>query len=152
MLTYCPTAPDPVTEPTPETDTVPTDTVPTVLEFPEGLPGFPGARRFQLEALAEGLEPFCSMRSLDEERLRFVVVPPGAVFEDYVIEVPEEDVERLGLHDAADAMVVVIVTVAQPPTANLLGPVVVNRNTGVSRQVILTNSPYDVRTPLPTGR
>lgn len=148
MLSYCPPAVvSAVTDLPPDIDPAP-----STLEFPDGLPGFPDARRFRLEALEEGLEPFRSLRSLDLETLRFVVVAPGEVFENYVIEVPEDDVERLGLHDADDALVVVIVTVSQPPTANLLGPVVVNRHTGLSRQVVLTGSGYDVRTPLPLGR
>ena len=149
MLSYCPPARiEPVTDLTPDIGAP----LAGPLEFPDGLPGFPEARRFQFEPLEEDLPPFFSMRSLDIDRLRFVVVAPGAVFENYVIEVPEDDVERLGLHDADDALVVVIVTVAQPPTANLLGPVVVNRHTGLSRQVVLTGSGYDVRTPLPLGR
>lgn len=145
MLSYCP---PPVVSAV--TDLPPDlDPAPTSLEFPDGLPGFPDARRFQLEALDEGMEPFRSMRSLDRDGLRFVVVPPGEVFENYVIEVPEDDVERLGLHGAEDAMVLVIVTVSRPPTANLLGPVVVNRRTGRARQVVLVGSSYEVRTPLP---
>lgn len=148
MLTHCPPARlEPVTDLIPDAGALPGP-----LEFPDGLPGFPHARRFQLEPLEEDLPPFLAMRSLDVGGLRFVVVPPGAVFENYVIEVPEDDVERLGLHDADDALVVVIVTVSQPPTANLLGPVVVNRHTGLSRQVVLTGSGYDVRTPLPLGQ
>lgn len=146
MLSYCPTEPaQPVTEP-------PLDagSVPATLEFPDGLPGFPDVHRFQLEGL-DDMAPFCTLRSLDLPGLRFVVVPPGAVFENYVIDVPEDDVERLALDGADDALVLVIVTVSQPPTANLLGPVVVNRHTGHSRQVVLTGSGYDVRTPLPLG-
>jgi len=147
MLSYCPPARlEPVTDLIPDVGDLPGP-----LEFPDGLPGFPHARQFRFEPLEENLPPFFSMSSLDISGLRFVVVPPGAVFENYVIEVPEDDVERLGLHHADDALVVVIVTVAQPPTANLLGPVVVNRHTGLSRQVVLTGSGYDVRTALPVG-
>jgi flagellar assembly factor FliW len=147
MLSYCPPSRiEPVTDLIPDPGALAGP-----LEFPDGLPGFPHARRFQFEPLEENLPPFFSMRSLDIDRLRFVVVAPGAVFDNYVVEVPEDDVERLGLHDAEDALVVVIVTVSEPPTANLLGPVVVNRHTGLSRQVVLTGSGYDVQTPLPLG-
>ena len=147
MLSYCPSAPmDPVTD-LPQA----AETVPTSLEFPDGLPGFPGARRFRLESLEDGLAPFCALRSLEADGVQFVVVPPGAVFENYVVEVPEDDVELLGLQGADDALVVVIVTVSRPPTANLLGPVVINRRTGVARQVVLQSSGYDARTPLPLG-
>ncbi|HET9732172.1 MAG TPA: flagellar assembly protein FliW [Acidimicrobiales bacterium] len=125
------------------------ESTPAIVEFPDGLPGFPEARRFSLESLEEGLAPFCAMRSLDVPGLQFIVVPPGGIFADYVIDVPEDDVERLGLTTSDDALVLVIVTVAQPPTANLLGPVVVNRHTGWARQVVLVGSGYEVRTPIP---
>jgi flagellar assembly factor FliW len=45
----------------------------------------------------------------------------------------------------------VIVTIrerATDATANLLGPIVVNKRTNEAMQVVLHNSPYDVRTPL----
>lgn len=122
---------------------------PMAIEFPEGLPGFPEAHHFRLELLEEGLEPFRALRSADLPGLEFVVVPPGEVFSNYVIDIPEPDVERLGLESAEDAVVLAIVTVARPPTANLLGPLVVNRRTFQARQVVLANSAYDVRTPLP---
>jgi len=120
-----------------------------VIEFPEGLPGFPEARRFRLEPLEEGLEPFLSLRSYDLPGLEFVVVAPGEIFSDYVIDIPQPDVERLSLEGADDVVVLTIVTVARPPTANLLGPLVVNRRTAQARQVVLANSSYEVCTPLP---
>ena len=143
MLSDCATTPAPFM-----TD-LPTDSgsVPAVLEFPEGLPGFPSVRRFELGEL-DNMAPFCVLKSLDMPGLQFVVVPPGALFENYVIEVPEDDVAGLELAQADDALVLVIVTVSQPPTVNLLGPVVVNRRTGRSRQVVLIGSGYEVRTPL----
>lgn len=121
---------------------------PTTVSFADGLPGFPEAHNFALEAL-EGLEPFMVMRSLEIGGLEFVVIAPAAAFPDYVIDIPDSDVEHLGLTEASDAVVLVIVTVARPPTANLLGPVVINRHTHAARQVVLANSRYQVAVPLP---
>lgn len=131
-----------------DVDTTGTGT-PVVIEFPEGLPGFPAARHFRLEPLEQDLEPFWALRSDDLPGLEFVVVPPGELFPDYVVDIPDPDVERLSLSGADDAIVLAIVTVARPPTVNLLGPVVVNRHTARARQIVLVNSSYDVRTPLP---
>jgi flagellar assembly factor FliW len=57
-------------------------------------------------------------------------------------------VANLGLESADDAMVMTIITVGQPPTANLLGPVVVNRRTRVAAQVVQYQSNYRAAEPL----
>lgn len=122
-----------------------------VLTFESGLPGFPDQHRFAVVPLGPEFEPFCRMTSLDTEGLQFVVAPPGVFFDDYTIEVDEASAERLGVSDAADVVVLVIVTLAEPPavpTANLLGPIVVNRLTWSAMQVVQRNSVLPVAAAL----
>jgi flagellar assembly factor FliW len=45
-------------------------------------------------------------------------------------------------------MVFTIVTLGQPPTANLLGPLVVNRRTRAAAQVVQYQSSYRAAEPL----
>ncbi|MCL4423527.1 MAG: flagellar assembly protein FliW [Actinobacteria bacterium] len=104
--------------------------------------------------MGRSLEPFCKLVSVDLEGLEFVVVPPGAVFADYEISIDDEAQERLGIERAEEAVVYVIVTLAEKgatPTANLLGPVVANRRTYEAAQVIQHGSSYLVATPLGSG-
>jgi flagellar assembly factor FliW len=119
-----------------------------VLDFGGGIPGFPASRHFRLESLAPELEPFCVMRSVEEPTISFVLVAPGGPFPDYTIEIDEQHVANLGLESADDAMVMTIITVGQPPTANLLGPLVVNRRTRVAAQVVQYQSNYRAAEPL----
>jgi flagellar assembly factor FliW len=119
-----------------------------VLDFGGGIPGFPASPKFKMERLAPELGPFCAMRSVNETDIRFVLVPPGALFPDYTIEIDEQHVARLGLESADDAMVLAIVTLGDPPSANLLGPVVVNRRTRVAAQVVQYQSTYRAAEPL----
>lgn len=122
-----------------------------VLHFATGMPGFPDVRRFRIEPLGPELEPFCRMRSLDMSDISFTIMPPGVVFQDYSVVVDEESVERLGLKDASDAVILAIVTVAvppEPPKVNLLGPIVVNRHTLEAAQVVQHGSAYGVAVPL----
>ena len=61
------------------------------------------------------------------------------------------DRERLALSTAEDALVLVILTVAErieQTTANLMAPIVVNRHTGEALQALLVSSEYEIRTPL----
>jgi flagellar assembly factor FliW len=122
-----------------------------VLDFANGIPGFPAAREFALEDLGADLEPFCRMRSLDDQGVSFLLVPPGIFFPDYSVEIDEEHVEKLGLGSADDTVVLAIVTLAKPPdspTCNLLGPVVVNRRSLAAAQVVQHRSNYGVAVPI----
>jgi flagellar assembly factor FliW len=122
-----------------------------VLDFGAGIPGFPSSRHFRLERLAPELQPFCVMRSENETAISFVLVAPGMLFPDYTIEIDEQQVAALGLESADDAVVLTIVTLGATPTANLLGPLVVNRRTKAAAQVVQYQSAYRAAEPLMAG-
>ena len=115
------------------------------------LPGFPEAREFVLDPVEEDGGALSILRSTDQTGLEFVVALPEAFFPDYAPELDDATAERLGLERAEDALVFVILTVAEridQTTANLMAPVVVNRHTGEAVQALLHTSSYDIRTPL----
>jgi flagellar assembly factor FliW len=117
-----------------------------------GLPGCPDVRRFLLVRIGGEDSPFSVLRSLDEgTELEFVVTHPGLFFPDYEPEIDDDIAARLELKSADDALLLVIVTVADPvasSTANLLGPIVVNRHTRAAAQAVLGNSGYATREAL----
>ncbi|MBX7122549.1 MAG: flagellar assembly protein FliW [Opitutaceae bacterium] len=128
---------------------------PQQVRLPEGLVGFPDHTGFELLYNPEQL-PFRWMRLLGGEPVDFVVIEPAGIVADYEIELFDEDASFLGISDAADALILNIVTVSRsvPPTAtvNLVGPVVVNRRTGVAKQVVIANhGRYSARHPLVTN-
>ena len=122
------------------------------LHFASGLPGFPEVRRFVLVRLGDELSPFSVLRSLDDGTdLEFVVTHPGLFFPEYEPEIDDDTAQRLELKSGDDALLLVIVTVADPvaaSTANLLGPIVVNRHTRAAAQAVLGNSGYATREAL----
>ena len=84
------------------------------------------------------------------------MIEPGGVIPGYELELFDEDAAQLGIAGPEDAFILNIVTVSrtQPPTAtvNLASPVVVNRRTGLAKQVVLANhARYQVRHPLVTA-
>ncbi|MDA8275956.1 MAG: flagellar assembly protein FliW [Actinomycetota bacterium] len=126
------------------------DGAPVEITFASGLPGFDDLRRFVVEPLGPELAPFCRLRCLDRAGVEFIVVPPGLLFPDYAVEVDDDVVARLELA-AEDAVVLTIVTLAEGgrvPTANLLGPLVINRRTRAGAQVVQHGSGYEVAVPL----
>ena len=126
------------------------------LHFAAGLPGFPEVRRFVLVRIGDELSPFSVLRSLDDspehpDGIEFVVTHPGLFFPDYAPEIDDDTANRLDLKPADDALLLVIVTVTDPvasSTANLLGPIVVNRHTRAAAQAVLGNSGYATREAL----
>ena len=125
------------------------------LNFASGLPGFPDVRRFVLLRLGDETSPFSVLHSLDDDvDLEFVVTHPALFFPDYEPEIDDDTATRLELQSADDALLLVIVTVADPvaaSTANLLGPIVVNRHTRAAAQAVLGNPGYATREALVSG-
>lgn len=120
-----------------------------VIELVEAMPGFPDLTRFALVRLdEEGL--LCSLKSVEDPELRFLVVPPNVFFPDYAPELDNTTVEALQIEKAEDVLVLVVVNPgdqASAATANLLAPVVVNTVNRQGTQVVLT-ADLPVRAPL----
>lgn len=122
-----------------------------VLHFAAGLPGFPSARRFVLVDAYDGADGIYALRCLDQPSLEFVVAVPALFFPGYEPELDDVTVARLGLTGAADALLLVILTVperAADATANLLAPIIVNQRTNAAVQAVLATTAYSVKTPL----
>jgi len=123
------------------------------VRLPMGLLGFEQMKDYIL--LANPAEdPFAWLQVEGNTSLAFVVVDPFLVVPDYQPDIPQPDVDFLGLKDASDALLLNIVTVHGPnrATINLKGPIVINRRTHVGKQVIITNAAdYSVQYALPVA-
>jgi flagellar assembly factor FliW len=96
--------------------------------------------------------PFLWLQMLDDPNLAFLVVAPSAVISDYYPNISPEEVEFLGLIDSQDTLVFNIVTLRSSGTGtvNLKGPIIVNRNTLIGKQVVPLNAmDYSSQHPLP---
>lgn len=121
-----------------------------VLVFPEGLLGFPDARRFAMID-SHDTNVYFWLQSVEDPALAFLSVVPWAFFPDYQLDLPPAEERALGLETEADVLVLCLLTVQRDQkviTANLLGPLVINAKTRIGRQVVLADSGYPVRAPL----
>ena len=121
-----------------------------VIDMVLPMPGFPDHGRWALVRVDETSD-LCSLTSLDEPGLRFLVVPPAAFFPDYAPEVGDDVVDRLGIESAADVLVLVVLTPGRgldDTTANLAAPVLVNTATRRAGQVVLDGPGLPVSAPL----
>jgi flagellar assembly factor FliW len=125
------------------------------IRFPSGLIGLEEWKQFAFVSHPAGGE-LCLLQSLDDERVSFILVPPWYIMPDYKVTVSEADARLLGyaaggtvITSAKDELVVFcVVSIQEEPfsvTVNLLGPLVVNRESRVGLQVILTDSNFSAR-------
>ena len=122
------------------------------IHLPFGLIGLSDLQRFELMQI-ENSWPFISMRSVGGDEINFVVFEPQGLIPGYEIELSDEDADCLQIQSADDALVLNIVTILsmrpQYVTVNLIGPIVVNRNTFIAKQVIIANAEkFSTRHPL----
>jgi len=120
------------------------------VRLPMGLLGFERMKDYLLIA-NPAEEPFGWLQVKGDTSLAFVVINPFLIVPDYKPDIPQADVEFLGLNEAEDAMLLNIVTVHKhgEATMNLKGPIVLNRHTGVGKQVVIANATdYSVQHPL----
>jgi flagellar assembly factor FliW len=119
---------------------------PAAAVFEHGLLGFPESKRFSLSAWGDNDGPFLLMKCLDDTS-EFLVADPDAFFPAYEPEIELETADWLGIATPEEALVLVIISVpdeAENATANLLGPLVINRATRRSMQMVL-NDPWTTR-------
>jgi flagellar assembly factor FliW len=120
-----------------------------VIDFVAPLPGFPGNRRFILVRLDEAGILY-DLRSFDDD-LRFLVAPPTPLFPGYAPEIDDESLTALGVTDATELLVLLVVTVgeaAAESTVNLMAPIVVHQPSRRAVQVVLGGSGLPVRASL----
>ncbi len=120
----------------------------TCLHFEEGFPAFEKERDFALIPAAED-SPYVFMQSFLTPELAFLLTRPFLFFPDYHCELTDDVVEKLRLERDEDAVIYTLVTVPDGDvsrlSANLLAPIVVNKENGQARQIILETSGYTTK-------
>jgi flagellar assembly factor FliW len=114
--------------------------------FPYGILGFEHLKHYVL--LDARQQPFYWLQSLDVVEVAFVLINPRIFRPEYTLEVDPEELKEIGIENAEDALDFAIVTIPENPakmTANLQGPIIVNRKTRVGRQSISLNPNWMVR-------
>ncbi len=111
-----------------------------MITFPGGILGFETLKSFAL--LDAERPPFYWLQCIDEPSIAFVMINPYVFRADYVLEIPDGDLDEIGNPTEEEILVFAIVTVpsdGSPITANLQGPVIINRLTRLGRQSISLN-------------
>jgi flagellar assembly factor FliW len=116
-----------------------------VLDFPGGIPGFAGLRRFVL-LWADAREIFWWMQSLEVPEVAFLVTDPGLWVPDFSVPLGHELRRSLGLAEGEDAAVLAIVARSGDRlTANLHSPLVIHPAAGRGVQWLPAESPWPMQ-------
>ncbi|GAA3335679.1 hypothetical protein GCM10020358_04910 [Amorphoplanes nipponensis] len=116
-----------------------------IIDMAVPMPGFPAHRQFVLVRLNDnGL--LYAFTSVDDPNLRFLVAPPEPFFPDYAPEIENDVFAALNTKDPDRLLVMVVITAGvNETTANLLAPIIVDRDSRRAMQVVLTGSDMPVR-------
>ena len=118
-----------------------------ILTMPEGLPGFPGFDRFVVLDRPE-TAPFCWFQSVDEPDLNLVIMTPFYFMPEYDLQLDTIiEIRNWRGVDSDEFQVYVVVNIfgeggEKRITANLVGPIVINRKNREAVQFVLSNSEY----------
>jgi flagellar assembly factor FliW len=119
------------------------------IKFPDGILGFEFIKEYYLLDI-DG-SPFYSLQAAGEAEIAFILIQPETFMKDYRLLLSSADLELLGANEKEDLLDFVIVTVPEDTsqmTANLQGPIVINRKTRVARQAISLCEEYCTKHPI----
>jgi len=113
-----------------------------VIQFCDGLPGFPGNREFIMTQEPEE-QPFAWMRSVSDPKLVFAVVDAYAWVKDFTLEVDDSALEEMGSLDPLDYAAYFILRIQKQNGRTTLqakanAPVLVNIRNRQARQVVVS--------------
>lgn len=121
--------------------------VESLIQFPQGLIGFPNSHRF---VLLEHKPPFSWLHSVDDPNLAFVVVDGFEFGASYDVKPPKEN-KDCDFKEEDEFAILVIVTMRPNPkdtTVNLKAPLFVNLKNRHGVQTIFDDQRYSTRFPL----
>lgn len=118
-----------------------------IITVPDGVIGFPDFKRYVVLEFIEGT-PFELFQAVDNPGLAFVLIDPRLVFPDYTVEVGPEDLKMLQIQSAKDLTVMAVVTLPEKVyemTANLKGPIAINLEKRLARQIVNPDPKFRTR-------
>lgn len=118
-----------------------------VIEFPNGLIGFPEIRRFILMDYKDTSLKW--LQAIDDPDIAFIVTQPMELFPDFSVKVENSIKNLLDIKNEEDVVTLAILRVEEENvTANLQGPLVINSLNKRGVQMVVEDPRYSCKTPL----
>jgi flagellar assembly factor FliW len=127
------------------------------ISFPQGLLGFEPVKEYIL--LDAERQPFYWLQALEAEQIAFILINPFLFRPDYELDINDDELLDIGLSGPEKALIFSVVTIppdGDPMTANLQGPLIINRETRCGKQAVLTDprwkTKHDIMSELAAAR
>ncbi len=118
-----------------------------VIFFPQGVLGFLKFKKYLVVTVKDFL-PFVWMVSTEAPEVGFLLAEPMRFCADYVPNITKRDLNELLADHPQSLEMYSIVTVNQDPhltTANLSGPILVNQEKKIGKQLVLLDDRYSTK-------
>ncbi|MFH0810009.1 MAG: flagellar assembly protein FliW [Pseudomonadota bacterium] len=123
----------------------------SIITMPRGMIGFPSHTRFVLLP-HRGDSPFLWLQSLEDPGLAWVTMNPLLLRADYKIRVCEAELDGIGPIRPRQLRVLAVVNIPagapETATVNLAGPIVINEEKRLAKQMVLKQGTYSHCQPL----
>lgn len=119
-----------------------------IIFMPQGMLGFPDQRFILLTPPKLG--PFCWFQSVDSPDLAFVVVDAKECVPDNTFALTAEEYRILEFADRSEVIYLLVVTMAPNPrdiTVNLQGPIALNAERMIAKQIVIEGAGFTTRHP-----
>lgn len=119
-----------------------------IFQFKDGILGFESIKEFAL--IDANQPPFMWLQSIEVAHLAFIVLDPKIFREDYDPMISFEDLKSINIteENKESSLVLTIITLPENQndmTANLQGPVILNKEELLGKQFISTNEQWGTR-------
>lgn len=117
-----------------------------VVTIPEGLIGFEAYKNFVL--IESTYKPFIWLQSVEEQDLAFLLIDPFLICENYEADIDDATLAKINVENPADVVVLVTITIpanGKPITANLQGPLVINKKNNKCLQAVLDGNKWTTK-------
>ena len=118
-----------------------------VIHFSEGLYGFDDLREFLL-VRKDPNSLFSYLQPITDVNTTFIVAASKDIIKNYSPKINKADMEKIEAKNDNDIQYYVIITIPkniEEISANLLGPVIINKHRGIGAQFISQNTEYSTK-------
>lgn len=121
-----------------------------VIDFPTGLLGFEGLKRFIIMEIEE-TKPIYWLQSTEDKYISLPLILTFDIFNDYYIDIRDSDLEGLQFESNTDLSIMNVVVIPEKiegMTVNLAAPIVINVKRGIAKQIIVDAAELPIRFPV----
>ncbi|MCU0608630.1 MAG: flagellar assembly protein FliW [Chitinispirillaceae bacterium] len=115
-----------------------------IITFPNGIPGFEKHKEFVIVSIPKYV-PFEWLICIDGSQLRFAIINPLLFLPDYTPKLRKEQLAEMDIEKPEEVLLYTIVTIQEDPlqsTANLVGPIFINKRNRIGMQAIIEDDKY----------